>query len=100
MFETTNVVKNKGPNSWSVRLIHKESGKYYWLDAYYDERYKDVNIDWNQYIFHLDYTDDCERKAFQENCDNFDEASSEVLAALQAEGYVKQEDNGDWIAVV
>jgi hypothetical protein len=33
-----------------------------------------------------------ERKAFQENCDNFDEASSEVYCTLISEGEVKEAD--------
>jgi hypothetical protein len=36
--------------------------------------------------------DDMERKAFQENCDNFDEASSEVYCTLISEGEVKETD--------
>ena len=77
---------------WSVQLFHKESGRYYWLDVSYDEKYHEIRVDWNQYIFYLTDEDDCERKAFQEDCSNFDEADSLIYSALLSEGEIKETD--------
>ena len=36
---------------WTVRLRRTEDDSIYFVDVFIDERYKDVNADWNQYIF-------------------------------------------------
>ncbi len=86
------IIRETDYGCWSVQLHDEESGKCYWMDVSYDEKYYELNIDWNQYIFYLTDEDDCERKTFQENCDNFDEASSEVYCTLISEGEVKETD--------
>jgi hypothetical protein len=86
----TKIIRDKEYGSWAVQVFHKESGRYYWLDVTYDEDYKELNIDWNQYIFYLTDEDKQARKAFQENCDNFDEADSLVYCALISEGEIKE----------
>lgn len=90
MLKATKIQRDKEYGSWSVQLLHKESGRYYWLDVSYDEKYHEISIDWNQYIFYLTDEDDLERKAFQENCDNFDEADSLVYSILLSEGEIKE----------
>ena len=100
MFEPITVIRNKSFGSWSVCLQHLESKRRYWLDVSYQPEYKDVDIDWNQYIFYLTDSNDVERKEFQENCDNFDEASSEVVSALEKVGELCQNYSGDWFAVI
>lgn len=45
------------------------NGEIYWLDIFEDG--EDIYVDWNQYIFFLNNSDDKKRKKFQENCDNF-----------------------------
>lgn len=77
---------------WAVQLQDEESGKYYWMDVRYDEKYHEIDIDWNQYIFYLTDVDDLERKEFQENCDNFDMAVSAVYDALISEGELRETD--------
>lgn len=90
MLKATKIIRDREKGSWAVQLFHKESGRYYWLDVTYDEEYKEINVDWNQYIFYNTDEDDMERKAFQENCDNFDEADSLVYWALISEGELKE----------
>lgn len=97
MLKAKKIVRDrKEVGCWSVQLYHEESGRYYWLDVSYVVEYKDVMAEWNQYIFYNTDEDDMERKAFQENCDNFEEADSVAVAALEAEGELYQDDKGEW----
>lgn len=99
MLKATKIIRDREVGCWAVQLYHEESGRYYWLDVTYDEDYKELNIDWNQYIFYLIDEDDLERKAFQEDCDNFEEAISEVYAVLLSEVQIRENDDGYEIAV-
>jgi hypothetical protein len=99
MLKATKIIRDREKGSWAVQVFHKESCRYYWLDVTYDEDYKELNIDWNQYIFYLTDEDDLARKAFQENCDNFDEAISEVYAVLLSEVQIRENDDGYEIVV-
>ena len=92
--KVTKIIRDKEYGSWSVQLYDEESGRYYWMDVSYDEDYRQIDVDWNQYIFYLTDEDDCERKTFQENCDNFDEANSEVYWTLLREGELKDTVDG------
>lgn len=92
MLKATKIQRDKEYGCWSVQLHDEESGKYYWMDVSYDEKYHEIDVDWNQYIFYLTDEDDCERKAFQEDCDNFDEADSLVYSVLISEGELKETD--------
>ncbi len=98
MLKATKIIRDKEYGSWAVQVFHKESGRYYWLDVHYEDygHGKDLIIDWNQYIFYNTDEDDQARKAFQEQCDNFDEAISAVYSALESEGEVIEDDNGDY----
>lgn len=98
MFEPITVIRNKSFGSWSVCLQHLESKRRYWLDASYQAKYRDVDVEWNQYIFYLTDPDDVERKEFQDDCDNFEEASSVVVTALQNVGELCQSYYGEWFA--
>jgi hypothetical protein len=92
--KVTKIVRNKEYGCWSVQLHDEESGRYYWMDVSYDEGYRQIDVDWNQYIFYLADEDDLARKAFQENCDNFEAADSEVYWTLLREGELKDTDDG------
>ena len=96
MFTPLTVIRNKSRGSWSVCLYHKESKRRYWLDISLDEKYHDPEVEWNQYIFYLTDKEDVARKEFQEDCDNFDEASSEVINILEAQGEIFCGEDGDW----
>lgn len=100
MFTPMTLIRNKSEGSWSVCLYHNETKRRYWLDAYLSPKCKDVEVEWNQYIFYNTDSDDQARKEFQEDCDNFEEASSEVLSVLQAHGEVTQNYYGDWLCGV
>ena len=90
MLKATKIIRDKEYGSWAVQVYDEESGRYYWLDVNYDKVYKEINVDWNQYIFYKTDEDDMERKAFQDNCDNFDAADDEVYWALLREGEIKE----------
>ena len=96
MFKPFAIMRCKTTNCWSVCLHHIESDKKYWLDVYLNPEYQDLEVEWNQYIFYNTDHDDMERKEFQEDCDNFDEASSEVVCILEREGEVFHGEDGDW----
>jgi len=59
-------------NSGSV-LIQAKNLKI-WVDVWKEDN--EFRADWNQYIFHLDNDKDMEIKKFQEDANNFDEATS------------------------
>ena len=99
MLKATKIIRDREYGSWAVQVYDAESGRYYWLDVSYDEKYKEINVDWNQYIFYKTDEDDQARKAFQEDCDNFDEADSQVYWALISEGELKETEDGCEIAV-
>jgi hypothetical protein len=96
MFTPLTVIRNKSRGSWSVCLYHKDSKRRYWLDISLDEKYHDLEVEWNQYIFYLTDPDDVERKEFQEDDDNFDEASSEAVCILENLEEVFIGEDGDW----
>jgi len=66
------------------------------LDVKIDEKYKDVNAEWNQYIFNLEDPIDVMRSAVQEDNDNYDEASSLAICALEEAGEIYQDDQANW----
>ena len=85
MFTPLTIVKNKTKGCWSICLYHKASKRRYWLDVGLDEQYHELEVEWNQYIFWNSDPDDQERKAFQEDCDNFEAACEAVYAILESE---------------
>lgn len=92
--KATKIIRDREYGSWAVQVFDEESGRYYWLDVTYDKDYRQIDVDWNQYIFYNTDEDDQARKAFQENCDNFEEADSEVYWTLLREGELKDTDDG------
>lgn len=96
MFKPKRIERSKERGYWSVCLHHEESERAYWLDVHLNEKYHDPEVEWNQYIFNLTDLDDIERKAFQEDCDNFDEACSEVICTLERENEIFCGEDGDW----
>mgnify|MGYP007037141130 CR=1 FL=1 len=72
MFKPLVINRNRTKNSWSVCLWHEESEKRYWVDVSLDEKYHDLDIDWNQYIFYLTDVNDIFQKCCQENSNMFE----------------------------
>ena len=96
MFTPLTVIRNKTKGCWSICLFHKETKRRYWLDVSLDEKYQELNIDWNQYIFYLTDSDDVARKEFQEDCDNFEAACEICYQVLDEQGEVFSGEDGDW----
>lgn len=81
---------------WYVALKRDEDQKIYWAEVWVDEKYQDVEANWNQYIFHVSDEDDMHRKTVQENTDEFDMAMSEAICHLVMEGELLQDNDGYW----
>lgn len=96
MFTPLTIVKNKTKGCWSICLYHKDSKRRYWLNVSLDEQYHELEVEWNQYIFWNSDSDDQERKAFQEDGDNFEAACEAVDAILESEGEIFLGEDGDW----
>ena len=96
MFTPLTVIRNKSRGSWSVCLYHKESKRRYWLDVSLDEKYHELEVEWNQYIFCNTDSEDQERKVFQEDWDNFEAACEAIYAILESEGEIFHGEDGDW----
>ena len=58
-------------------LIDTKKGFNVWVDVWKDG--DELIVDWNKYIFHLNCDEDVKIKNFQENCDNFIEATEEAI---------------------
>ena len=97
--KATKIERDKTFGYWAVQVFDEETKKFYWLDVSYDPKYKDLSIDWNQYIFYLSDEDDLARKAFQEDCENFEAALDEVYSILLSEGELIDTNDGYEIAV-
>jgi hypothetical protein len=84
----------------SVQIKDQYSGLCFWVDISVNEEYKDVNVDWNQYIFYLLNEDHVLRKEIQEDCNCFDLATSEAIRFAEENNFLKQDDKGNWFRVV
>ena len=58
-------------------LIDTEQGFNVWVDVWEEEG--ELISDWNKYIFHLNCEEDIKIKNFQENTENFIEATEKAL---------------------
>lgn len=84
-------------DEWFGVYVNDEEAEFSaWLDVCIDEEHRDIEVDWNQYIFHLYDEDDIYQKLHQENDMVFDYFSSEAVCALETEGYIYQDDDGNW----
>lgn len=93
---TVKEIKRGDYGGWYVGLERSEDGKIYWVDVWINEKYKDVEADWNQYIFNLEFEDDLERRNVQANCDEFDMATSAAICCLENVFEIIQDDSGNW----
>lgn len=92
--QAAQLIRDEERNWWSVQVFDEESGRYYWMDVKYDPQYKELEIDWNQYIFYLTDEDDVARKEFQENCDNYEAAVEAVYDCLLEANEIAETDDG------
>lgn len=63
-------------NTGSV-LIDTEKGFNVWVDVSSTDG--ELTAEWNKYIFHLDNEEDVKIRTFQEDSDNFIEATEEAI---------------------
>lgn len=85
---------SKNGNEFSVLV---SGPKNLWLDVVVSDR--DVEADWNKYIFFENDADDMSIKAFQENLDNFENYSDTAINHLQEVGLIDQDDKANWFVV-
>lgn len=71
-------------------LIDTKKGFNVWVDVWHED--DDLVADWNKYIFYLDDEDDVNQKKFQEDSNNFMEATEEAI-----DFYIKTNNNNKTI---
>lgn len=90
-------VKYNGNNDdgYSVLIKDKNSDFESWMDVWVDG--KDVDVDWNQYIYHTDIIEDVMKRKIEDDTETvFDLTSSEAVNFLQDKGILVQDDNANW----
>jgi hypothetical protein len=65
-----------------------------WVDVWIKN--EDVNCDWNQNDFILTDPKDIVLKKWQENLENFEDATDLAIQTLEDAGIIYQDDNGKW----
>lgn len=65
-----------------------------WVDIYVEDG--DIICDWNQNDFCLTDSDDVDLKKWQDNLDNFDNATSLARQHLESTGIIYQDINAVW----
>jgi hypothetical protein len=74
-------------------LIQKGSIKA-WVDVVvYDGK---LNYDWNKFIFFLNSKDDVVLRKWQDNIDNFEDATSLAIETLENQGIIFLDNNDKW----
>ena len=71
-------------------LIDTKKGFNVWVDVWHED--DELFSDWNKYIFYLDDEDDVKQKEFQEDSNNFMEATEEAI-----DFYMKTNNNNKTI---
>lgn len=96
MAYTARKVNRNDYGTWAVMLERSQDNRTYWVDVWVVEKFKDVEADWNQFIFYLHDEEDCQRKLVQDSCDEFDEAVSEAICYLNSINELVQDEDGNW----
>jgi len=65
-----------------------------WVDVWVQD--DDIRTEWNKYIFFTWDSKDVAQSAWQDNCDNFMEATSLAIEVLQRQGFISQGDDGNY----
>lgn len=84
-------VDNRGA-SVSIRI----SGMTFFIDVWIDKN-KNLNMDWNQYIFNKTNSIDNKRFKIQNNPTNFINSISKVEAFLFRKKIIDVNDNGEYV---
>jgi hypothetical protein len=67
-----------------------------WLDVWVNDKYKEVCMDWNQYIFDTRNSIDRFQQKQQDIVENWETMSSTALAYLEELGVLSQNKEGEW----
>lgn len=72
-----------------------KSGK---IEAWVDVIVKngDVHCEWNKYIFYKENPLDMKLRTWQDNSDNFDDATSLAIQTLEKAKIIYQDNKGNW----
>jgi hypothetical protein len=65
-----------------------------WVDVWVEDG--DVRTEWNRYIFYLLNSKDVAQRDWQDNCDNYMEATSLAVQELEIQGLIYQDEDGKW----
>ena len=87
-------VHNEGTDNKYFSVLIQDKKIKVWVDVSVDD--KDVSIDWNKYIFHLDNEEDVKVKQYQEDCDNCDTCFSLASEYLEEQELIYQSNIGNW----
>jgi hypothetical protein len=91
-------VKFSGDKDEGFSVLVKDTNSNFsaWVDVYIPNDSKDVSVDWNEYIFNLDNSNDIKQKRIQEDNEVFDVVTSEAVNFLSEKGLLVQDENGEW----
>lgn len=65
-----------------------------WVDVWIDK--EEVISDWNKYIFFSNQKSDLVLRSWQDEVENFEEATTLAIETLEKLGIIYQEENGKW----
>jgi hypothetical protein len=77
-------------------VLIKDNQVEVWVDVWVSDG--DVNVEWNKYIFFDNDPRDVAIRSWQDDFENFEEASSLAISTLEDAGMIKQLDNGRWVS--
>jgi len=63
-----------------------------WVDVWVEDG--DIRSGWNKYIFHLTNSKDVDQRDWQDNCDNFIQATELAEDTIIDAGYIKCDEEG------
>ena len=69
-----------------------------WVDVWVQD--DDIRTEWNKYIFFTWDSKHVAQSEWQDNCDNFMEATSLAIEVLQRQGFISQGDDGKWLSKI
>ncbi len=65
-----------------------------WVDVVIEK--DEVVCDWNKYIFYLSRKSDVILRNWQDQIENFEDATNLAIETLEKQGIIYQDDNGKW----
>jgi hypothetical protein len=65
-----------------------------WVDVMIEK--EDVISDWNKYIFYMYRKSDVILRNWQDQIENFEDATTLAIETLEKQGIIYQDENGKW----